>query len=74
MTRDLAARVAAAQAEADAHAGARCKWCGAPADVAELTIAEYERSGTVVECVNASMCHHRFEAGLEIVVSGPEAA
>jgi hypothetical protein len=74
MTRDLAARVAAAQAEADADSVARCKWCGAPADVAELTIAEYERSGTITECVNASMCHHRFEAGLEIVVSGPDAA
>jgi hypothetical protein len=55
MTRDLIARAAAAQAAADAEKPARCKWCGATADDAELT------SGTIIECVNDSACHARFE-------------
>ena len=62
MTRDLSARVAAAQAAADADNLDRCHWCGETRS--ELSLGIYEHAGRVLECVNASACHARFEAGL----------
>jgi hypothetical protein len=59
MTRDLIARAAAAQAAADADKLSRCHWCGETR--AELSLAIYAHAGRVLECVNASMCHARFE-------------
>jgi hypothetical protein len=59
MTRDLIARAAAAQAAADADREPRCHWCGETQR--ELSLAIYAHAGRVLECVNASACHARFE-------------
>jgi hypothetical protein len=53
---EVRAMIAEAAREADAEA--RCHWC---ADTRELSLGEYEHSGRVLECVNASMCHARVE-------------